>query len=123
MHRKQSLRDRLKIGLSLNQFADPHAKLLAVVWPTLSPKPRKIPRRLVLHVAQLRLDSLRAVSMARSSCAASDLQCTGGTSQPHQLRNPPRIVAVAFTGIALKASRTCLVSNSSTARPACRIAA
>ena len=68
--------------------------------------------------------SFRAVNIARISCALIDLQCTG--------RNQPSRISCAmlraslrsdFTGIALKASLTCRVSRSSTARPACFIAA
>ena len=68
--------------------------------------------------------SLRAVSSARVSCAGSDLQCTG-RNQPSRIScaMPRASLRSVFTGIALKASRTCRVSSSSTASPASRIPA
>ncbi len=68
--------------------------------------------------------SLRAVSIARSSCAPIDLQCTG-RNQPSRINcaMPRASLRSLFTGIAAKALCTCRVSNSSTAKPAAFIAA
>ena len=56
-----------------------HCRLANVRWlvlPTFSPKPRKMPRRLISVSWCFDCTSLRAVSRARVSCAGSDLQCT-----------------------------------------------
>src|SRR4051794_37740585 len=45
--------------------------------PTLSPKPRKIPRMLSSTSRSLLCSSLRPTSSALISCAGADLRCTG----------------------------------------------
>src|SRR6267378_4687977 len=59
-------------------------KVRGVVGPTFSPKPRSTPRRLISTSWFLVRSSLRAVSSARTSCAGSDLQCTG-RNQPSRI--------------------------------------
>jgi len=97
------------------------SKVLGVVGPTLSPKPRSTPRRFISTSWRLACNSLRAVSSARVSCAASDLQCTG-LNQPRRISCaiPRASFLSVFTGIVLNAARTCRVSRSSAAKPASR---
>jgi len=97
------------------------AKLRSVVLPTLSPKPRRMPRRLFSTSCSFAYTSLRAVSTARVSWVPINLPCTG-RNQPHRRGDPAGIVAIGFdrhrlAGIARR------VSKSSTARPACHMAA
>jgi hypothetical protein len=68
--------------------------------------------------------SLRALRSARTSCTGSDLQCTG-RNQPSRISwaIPRASFLSVLTGMALKASRTRRVSNSSTASPASASAA
>ncbi len=63
--------------------------------------------------------SFRAVRTARTSCAASDLQCTG-RNQPSRISwaMPRASFLSVFTGMVLKAARTWRVSSSSTGSPA-----
>ena len=83
-----------------------------------------MPRRLISRSWRLLCTSLRAVSSARSSCAGSDLQCTE-RNQPSRISCaiPRASLRSVFTGIALKASRTCRVSSNSTVSPASRMPA
>jgi len=92
--------------------------------PTFKPNPRRIPRKLISTSNSFDCTSLRAVNSARTSWAAIDLQCTG-LNQPSRINwaIPRASFRSDFTAIALKASRTCRVSKSSTASPACRIVA
>jgi hypothetical protein len=55
----------------------------------------------------------------RTSCAGTDLQCTG-LNQPNRISwaMPRKSLRSVLTGIALKASRTCRVSSNLTKRPA-----
>ena len=100
------------------------ANVHSVVLPTFRPKPRSTPRRLFSMSRSLNFNSLRAGRTARISCASIDLQCTG-RNQPSRISCaiPRASLRSDFTGIALKASRTCRVSRSSTAKPASRRAA
>jgi hypothetical protein len=94
---KQRLRDRLKIGLSLYQFADPHRKAPRRGVADLEPKTAQNPAQTVLDVVQLRLNELarrkHGPQLLRSNRLAMHRP---EPAQPHQLRNPPRIVAVAL---------------------------
>src|SRR5271169_6301366 len=60
------------------------AKVRGVVGPTFSPKPRSTPRKLISTSWVLVCSSFRAVNIARTSCAGSDLQCTG-RNQPSRI--------------------------------------
>ena len=87
----------------------------------LQPKAAQDPAQAVLDVAKLRSAPACAPSAPRGSPAPSiDLQCTG-RNQPSRISCaiPRASLRSDFTGIALNASRTCRVSRSSTARPAC----
>jgi hypothetical protein len=110
--------------MSGHPFLDRAANRRGVVAPTFSPKPRKMPRRLASTSRSFDCTSLRAVSSARVSWAILDLQYTD-RNQPSRINCaiPRASLRSDFTGIALHAPPTCRVSNSSTARPASRIAA
>src|ERR1700688_5236967 len=97
MHRKQRLRDRLKIGLSLNQFADPPSKAPGRGLADLEPKTAQNPAQTVLDVVQLRLNELARREHRPQLLRTERLAMhRPEPAQPHQLRNPPRIVAVAL---------------------------
>src|SRR5262245_38873309 len=120
-HRKQRLRDRFQIRMTGYQFADPPGKASRCRVPNLEPKAVQYAAQAVLHVQKLRLHQLarrehRAYFLRPHRLAMHRTK----PAQPHQLRNATRS---DFTGIALKASRTCRVSKSSTAKPTCSIAA
>src|SRR3954451_4064859 len=73
------------------------AKVLGVVGPTFSPKPRSTPRRLISTSWRLACRSLRVVRRARTSWAGSDLQCTGAEpAQAHQLGDAAGVLAIGL---------------------------
>src|SRR5450755_648683 len=99
------------------------AKFVRVVLPTFSPKPQN-PAQAVLEVQQLALHQLAR----RQDC----VDLLGRDRLAADRPEPPSRISCAilraslrsdFTGIALKALLTCRVSRSSTARPACFMAA
>lgn len=77
-----------------------------------------------LDVLAFTLNQFSCRQDARSSCAGSDLQCTD-RNHPNRINcaMPRASLRSVFTRIALKASRTCRVSNSSIVRAASRIPA
>jgi len=58
MHRKQRLRDRLKVGLPRHQFPDPSGKAPCRRPTDLEPEAAQNPAQVVLDVAKLRLHQL-----------------------------------------------------------------
>ena len=113
-----------KFECSLTSCLIRSAKLVGVVFPTFRPNPRSTPRRLISTSRSFASIRVRVVNIARVSCAEIDLQCTG-RNQPIRISSamPRASLRSVFTGIVLNALRTCRVSNSSTGRPACFIAA
>src|SRR5690349_15303363 len=87
--------------------------------PTLSAKPRKIPRMLSSTSRSLACSSLRPTSSARTSRAGGDLRCTG---RYHPIRKswarPRASLRSVFTTIADSAAFTCRVSSNTASRPA-----
>src|ERR1700675_5155671 len=106
------------------QLLDPSCELKLRRFADFQAKAAQDAAQAVLHVAKLRLHQLAAVSSVRVSCASIDLQCTG-RNQPSRISCaiPRASLRSDFTGIASNVLRTCRVSSSSTASPACRIAA
>src|SRR6266567_1858659 len=98
---KQRLPDGLKVRMPLHQLFDASGKVCPRRLADLQPEAAQNPAQAVLEVQQLALHQ-----PSRISCAI--LRAS--------LRSD-------FTGIALKASLTWRVSRSSTARPACFMAA
>ena len=109
----------LEARMAGHQLADPCREAALRGLADLQPEAAQDPAQAVLDVQQLRLQpACGRVSTARVSCASIDLQCTG-RNQPSRISwaIPRASLRSVFTGIALKASRTCRVSSSSTARP------
>ena len=121
---QQRFGDDCKFECSLTSSLIRSAKLVGVVFPTFRPNPRSTPRRLISTSRSFASIRVRVVNIARVSCAEIDLQCTG-RNQPIRISSamPRASLRSVFTGIVLNALRTCRVSNSSTGRPACFIAA
>jgi hypothetical protein len=115
-HRQQ--RAVTSVGCPSTSARTRASKVRGVVGPTFSPKPRSTPRTLISTSCRLVCKSFLAVSSARVSCAANDLQCTG-LNQPRRINwaIPRASFLSVFTGMVLKAVRTCRVSSSSAGRP------
>ncbi len=117
-HLQQRRGNRLQCRMTFNKLADPCRIGAPRRRPGLRPKPRRMPRMLISMSWSLPRMSMRAVSRARTSWAGTDLQWTD-LNQPSRINcaMPRASFLSVFTGIVLKAARTCRVSISSTARP------
>src|SRR5450631_4166664 len=123
-HPKQLLPDGLKVRMPLHQLFDASGKICPRGLADLQPEATQNSAQAVLEVQQLALHQL-ARRQHRADLLGRDRLAVDRRNQPSRiscaiLRASLRSV---FTGIALKASLTCRVSRSSTARPACFMAA
>jgi hypothetical protein len=95
------------------------SNLPLLITPTFSPKPRRMPRRLLSTSRSLATSSLRAVSRARISCTAGALTWTG-RNQPMRIScaMPRASFLSVFTVIAWSAALTWRVSIKIAGSPA-----
>src|SRR5262249_62142339 len=116
--------DNLQGRMSIDQFVDPCREAVRRGPPDLQAKAAQGSAHAHLDVVKLRLHKFARVQdrprlLGRDRLAMHRAE----PAKPSSWAMPRASLRSVFTGIALKASRTCRVSRSSTAKPASRSAA
>jgi len=119
MHGKKRLCDRLQRRGMLRKLYNPAGEACLRGPAHLEAEASQNASEAHLDIVKLSLHQLACGQNRARLLPGADLQCTGRNQPSRSSWAMPRAsFRSVFTGIALKASRTCRVSNNSTANPA-----